>query len=150
MEEEDQVNFSYHYELADFTLKNENEYTKWLNTVAKTEEVTIENLTYVFCDDEYLLDINRTYLKHDYYTDIITFPYQQGKIIESDIFISISRVIDNAKEHKIDFRHELLRVMVHGLLHLIGYGDKTDHEAKIMRAKEDEYVEIALLSEGTE
>ncbi len=147
MEEVDQVNFSYHYELADFTLKDEKEYTEWLCAVAKTEEVTIDNLTFVFCDDEYLLNINRTYLQHDYYTDIITFPYQQGKIIESDIFISISRVRDNAKEHKVDFHQELLRVMVHGLLHLIGYGDKTDHQAKIMRAKEDEYV---VLSEVTE
>lgn len=117
---------------------NEEKYAKWLMDIAKSENKSIENLTYIFCSDEYLLDINIKHLDHDYYTDIITFPYKEGDIIESDIFISTDRVADNAQEYGDTFDNELRRVMAHGLLHLIGYGDKSPESAAIMRSKEDE------------
>ncbi|HRD08546.1 MAG TPA: rRNA maturation RNase YbeY, partial [Saprospiraceae bacterium] len=99
-------------------------------------------INYIFCSDDYLLQINQEYLQHDYYTDIITFPYQQGKNIESDIFISLDRVRENAAEFADgDYARELLRVIAHGLLHLSGYGDKTDEEALKMRAAENKAIE---------
>jgi probable rRNA maturation factor len=117
-------------------------YIQWLSLVASSEKSNIQKLSFIFCDDDYLLGINQQYLQHDYYTDIITFPYREGDQIEGDMFISIDRVADNAKEYNVDFYHELQRVMVHGLLHLIGYGDKTEAETTIMRSKEDTYIEL--------
>ena len=116
-------------------------YADWLADVASSENKTIISLTYIFCSDEYLLGINQKYLNHDYYTDIITFPYQEGDKVESDLFISIERVADNASEFGVDFSNELRRVMVHGLLHLIGYGDKSDAEKELMQKKEDFYIQ---------
>jgi len=114
----------------------------WLKNLASTLGVTLVQLNYIFCSDEYLLQINQEYLQHDYYTDIITFPYQQGKNIESDIFISLDRVRENATEFADgDYARELLRVIAHGLLHLSGYGDKTDEEALKMRAAENKAIE---------
>jgi len=121
-------------------LSYEHEYSKWLNSVAAEENKTIATLTYIFCSDEYLLDINLTYLGHDYYTDIITFPYKEGDIIESDIYISLDRIKENAAEFKVSFYDELKRVMVHGVLHLMGYNDRSEHEIKIIREKEDYYI----------
>ncbi len=115
---------------------------KWLNELAASLEVTIVQLNYIFCSDEYLLTINQDYLQHDYYTDIITFPYQQGKKLESDIFISLDRVRENASEFADgDYARELLRVMAHGLLHLTGLGDKTEAEAMKMREAENKAIE---------
>ncbi|MBC7884608.1 MAG: rRNA maturation RNase YbeY [Saprospiraceae bacterium] len=119
---------------------DEPEYSKWLNSVAAEENKTISTLTYIFCSDEYLLDINLTYLGHDYYTDIITFPYKEGDIIESDIYISLDRIKENAEEFKVSFYNELKRVMVHGVLHLIGYNDKSEKEVITIREKEDYYI----------
>jgi probable rRNA maturation factor len=113
-----------------------------LEQIAKSYGSKIETLTYIFCSDEYLLEINKEHLNHDYYTDIITFPYQQGKIIESDIFISVDRVNENAQELGIDNKIEMYRVISHGLLHLIGFGDKTEEDAIKMRAAEDEAIAI--------
>ncbi len=118
----------------------EQKYTQWLQKVASDENATIQNLTYIFCSDEYLLNMNIKYLAHDYYTDIITFPYQEGKVIEADLYISVDRVAENAGEFRVDFRNELNRVMVHGLLHLLGYKDKTTEDVTIMRSKEDFYL----------
>lgn len=118
----------------------EQKYTQWLQKVASDENATIQNLTYIFCSDEYLLNMNIKYLAHDYYTDIITFPYQEGKVIEADLYISVDRVAENAGEFRVDFRNELNRVMVHGLLHLLGYKDKTTEDVTIMRSKEDYYL----------
>lgn len=120
--------------------QNENRYIEWLSDVAAAEKTTINSLTYIFCSDEYLLDINIKYLGHDYYTDIITFPYQEGTSLESDMYISIDRVKENAEDYNEIFDTELRRVMVHGLLHLLGYGDKTDAEIQTMRQKEEEYL----------
>lgn len=142
------MNFDITFHLADLSehpfAENEDKYIKWLSNVTKSEYKTISSLTYIFCSDEYLLDINTKYLGHDYYTDIITFPYKEGNDIESDMYISIDRVKENAIEFGETFENELCRVMVHGLLHLIGYGDKNDDEIKIMRQKEEEYLAFLL------
>ena len=142
------MNFDITFHLADLSehpfAENEDKYINWLSNVAKSEHKTISSLTYIFCSDEYLLDINIKYLGHDYYTDIITFPYKEGNDIESDMYISIDRVKENAIEFGETFENELCRVMVHGLLHLIGYGDKNDDEIKIMRQKEEEYLAFLL------
>lgn len=112
-------------------------YAQWLLSVAKSEKKTIEHLQYIFCDDEYLLGINRQYLNHDYYTDIITFPYQEGQVLEGDMYISLERVAENASDYGVTFEQELRRVIVHGMLHLMGYSDKTPEDEITMRAKED-------------
>jgi len=97
-------------------------------------------INYIFCDDEYLLKVNREYLKHDYYTDVITFDYVKGKTISGDIFVSLPRIFDNAQTLSKDFESEFFRVLAHGLLHLCGYKDKTDEEIAEMRSKEDYYL----------
>lgn len=108
--------------------------------VASAEKKNFGTLNYIFCNDAHLLQINREYLKHDTYTDIITFDYSEKKIISGDIFISIERVTENAEKFKQPFEIELQRVMVHGILHLIGYNDKSSQEKETMRAKEDFYL----------
>lgn len=97
-------------------------------------------INYIFCDDEYLLQVNREYLKHDYYTDVITFDYVKGKTISGDIFVSLTRIFDNAQTLSKDFESEFFRVLAHGLLHLCGYKDKTEEEIAEMRSKEDYYL----------
>lgn len=97
-------------------------------------------INYIFCDDEYLLQVNREYLKHDYYTDVITFDYVKGKTISGDIFVSLPRIFDNAETLSKDFESEFFRVLAHGVLHLCGYNDKTDEEIAEMRSKEDYYL----------
>ena len=119
------MSITFHKEEIEFDLPAEEKLIAWLLDIASNEDKTITQFSYIFCSDDYLLNINKTYLKHDYYTDIITFPYKQGHEIESDIFISVDRVRDNAAEYKTTFESELLRVMAHGLLHMAGYGDKT-------------------------
>ena len=97
-------------------------------------------INYIFCDDEYLLQVNREYLKHDFYTDVITFDYVKGKTISGDIFVSLPRIFDNAQTLSKDFESEFFRVLAHGLLHLCGYKDKTEEEIAEMRSKEDYYL----------
>jgi probable rRNA maturation factor len=121
--------------------ENEADFINWLSNVAKEENKSISTLNYIFCSDDYLLDINIKYLGHDYYTDIITFPYKEGDELESDLYISLDRVKENAHDFMVTFDNELKRVMVHGLLHLMGYGDKSSDQTKIMREKEDHYIE---------
>lgn len=120
--------------------ENEIDFVRWISSVAKTEGKTISTLNYIFCSDDYLLDINIKYLGHDFYTDIITFPYKEGDELESDMYISLDRVRENAHDFKETFENELKRVMVHGLLHLMGYGDKSPDEIRLMREKEDYYI----------
>lgn len=127
----------YYKQEIEFDLPNENELNKWLENIVLSNGKSIAQITYVFCNDEYLLNINREYLNHDYYTDIITFPYKQGDTIESDIFISVDRIKENAITFESSFEKELLRVMSHGILHLIGYKDKTEEEQLEMREKEN-------------
>ena len=115
-------------------------YSHWLSAVALAENKYISKIDYIFCSDAFLKQINIEYLNHDYYTDIITFPYKEGDNIESDIYISTDRVKENAHDYGVAFEEELRRVMVHVLLHLIGYYDVTDEESALMRVKEDFYI----------
>ena len=114
----------------------------WLFKVAGTYHKEIDSITYIFCNDSYLLDINRQYLDHDDLTDIITFPYDESDHLQADIFISIERVADNAHMLGTSYEEELHRVMVHGLLHLCGIKDKTDEDACKMRAAEDAALQV--------
>ncbi|KAA9352797.1 rRNA maturation RNase YbeY [Larkinella humicola] len=122
-----------------FTLSRKIPTRQWLTALALKEGFSVGELNYIFCSDEYLLQVNREYLEHDYYTDIITFDNsEEENRLEGDIFVSIDRVRDNARQLNIPEEQELRRVLAHGLLHLCGYGDKTDEEVKRMREKEEE------------
>jgi probable rRNA maturation factor len=110
----------------------------WFTKVVSLEQKQLGDVSLVFCSDEYLLEMNRAHLDHDYYTDIITFDYSEDAIVSGDLFISVDRVRDNAGLFKVNFVDELHRVCVHGMLHLCGYGDKSEDEERLMRNKEDE------------
>ncbi len=112
-----------------------------LTRVARMEGYKLAHVSYVFCGDAYLLDLNKRYLNHDFYTDVIAFDYSSGKGLQADIFVSVERVGENAKAYGVSFSAELCRVAVHGLLHLMGYGDQGDWDAQVMRAKEDFYID---------
>ena len=114
----------------------------WLEEVIKTENKKLGEINYILCDDEYLLKVNQDFLDHDYYTDIITFDYVKGKTISGDIFVSLPRISDNAKTLVRDFNSEFHRVLAHGILHLMGYKDKTEEEITVMRQKEDFYLNV--------
>lgn len=130
---------SFNYEL-DFKLQNSEERSQWISSVILDEGCHEDEVNYVFCDDEYLHKLNVVFLQHDTLTDIISFDYSVGKRIQGDVFISVERVRDNAKDFKVDFEDELDRVLVHGVLHYCGYKDKTEDEAKQMRDKENHYL----------
>ena len=117
----------------------------WLNQVAAFELTEITTLSYVFCSDDKLLEINKEHLDHDFYTDVITFDLSDREEIDGEIYISIDRVSDNAKKLKVSFEEELCQVMAHGLLHLLGYDDKTEEQKKEMRSKES--ICLSLLPE---
>ncbi len=117
-----------------------NLYTSWINEVCLLEFKELSEVNLVFCSDEYLYDMNVQHLNHDYFTDIITFDYCVDKQIIGDLFISIDRVSDNAVSFSVPFFEELNRVIIHGVLHLCGYKDKTDVDIKVMRSKEDLYI----------
>jgi|SRR5690606_4075651 len=127
----------FNYE-TDFELSNESLYENWIDAIIESEGKEPGEINYIFCDDEYLLNINQQYLNHDTLTDIISFDYTIGDLISGDIFISIDRVKDNAKDFDVSFHVELLRVMSHGILHYCGYKDKTDSDSNLMRKKEQE------------
>jgi rRNA maturation RNase YbeY len=112
--------------------------SNWIQTIVSRETKQLGDITYIFCNDAYILDINQRYLEHDYYTDIITFDYCEENIISGDLFISLDTVKSNSELLKTTFLQELHRVIIHGVLHLCGYKDKTPEDEKIMRAKEDE------------
>jgi probable rRNA maturation factor len=126
----------FNVEDIDFELPDTEGVIAWIHRIAEGEGKRIGAVSYIFCDDDYLLDLNVEYLDHDTLTDIITFPYSKSPI-EGDIFISIDRVRENAKEFGVAFEQELRRVIIHGVLHLCGYGDKSEAEAAEMRRKED-------------
>ena len=131
----------FHYE-DDFRLENNTNYQSWIDRIIVSENHQLGDVNYIFCNDEYLVELHQKYLNNDDFTDIITFDYVEGNVISGDIFISVDRVRDNAGIFRVDFHQELLRVMSHGLLHLMGYSDKTDEEKAIMRKKENEKVEL--------
>lgn len=112
----------------------------WLSLVVGEEGFKVGYLSYIFCSDEYLLKVNQDYLQHDYYTDIITFDYTEGDLVSGDMFISVDRVKENAINEKVSFLEELKRVCVHGVLHLLGYKDKSEMDVLEMREKEDYYI----------
>ena len=126
--------------LENSELKNSDAISLWLSNVIKEEEKQIGELVYVLCKDEYLLEKNIQFLNHNTLTDIITFDYCEGQIVNGDILISTQRVEENSKTYKVNYLTELHRVMVHGLLHLLGYKDKNKKDAKTMREKENYYL----------
>jgi len=117
----------------------------WVNRVVVNNGSEIGEINYYFCSDDYLLQMNREHLNHDYFTDIITFDYTVANIISGDLFISVDTVKDNAEDYKCEYFEELHRVIIHGVLHLLGIDDKTDEDQEIMTQKEDE--SLVLLSE---
>jgi len=125
-------------ETEEITEINQNK--KWLNQVISNEAKEEGDITYIFCNDDYLLEKNIRFLNHNTLTDVITFDYCEGNSVSGDIFISIERVKENSEVFKVDFLTELNRVMVHGLLHLLGYKDKTERESNLMRKKENYYL----------
>jgi probable rRNA maturation factor len=125
-----------------FNLQNEANTTTWIESVVVSEGFVIGEINYIFCDDLYLNHINKEFLKHDFFTDIISFDYSLGKQINGDIYISIERVLDNAEQYNVTFENELRRVMIHGVLHYMGYKDKTTEEKKVMRLKENTSIDL--------
>ena len=136
---------SYFYEDTPFVFKGKQRNNRWLRLVAESEIRRLGDVSIIFCSDNYILDINLKYLQHDYFTDIITFDYCEGDKISGDLFISIDSVRENAVTYGATFEEELNRVMVHGILHLIGYDDHTKAEQKMMRQKENYYLSLREL-----
>lgn len=131
------------YEDTGFELQHTQLISEWVSHVISTEGHELSVINYIFCSDEHLLQINIDHLQHDYYTDIITFDNSEEEgIVESDIFISIDRVADNAEDQGLAFEEELRRVIIHGVLHLVGYNDKSDEEKSTMRGKENAYLSL--------
>lgn len=120
-----------------FRWEDETLLSDWINSVARSEDRTIENFSVVFCSDAVLLQINKQYLNHDFYTDIVTFDLSETDAIDGEIYVSLDRIRDNANTHQVSAETELCRVIIHGLLHLIGYDDKTEELKQLMQSKED-------------
>lgn len=129
----------YHYQ-TDFDLSQPDKYTDWINHCINVLGSKAGSINYIFCSDDALLKVNQDYLGHDFYTDIITFQYESGTVISGDIYVSVDRVHENAGTFKEDFSTEMKRVMIHGVLHMLGYKDKSDREKENMRSKEAELI----------
>ena len=132
---------SFNYE-TDFELENEAHYEDWISRIIESEGFDEGEINYIFCDDEYLHKINVEYLDHDTLTDIISFDYTVGNLIQGDIFVSIERVKDNANDFNVSFDEELKRVLSHGVLHYCGYKDKSPEDEALMRSKEEEKMQM--------
>jgi len=128
-------------EQIEFEYDDTKQLSEWIEQCSKMHNKELGDINIIFCSDDYLYEMNKIYLNHDYYTDVITFPYNIGNKIEGDIFISIDRVKDNAKTYNTSFENELNRVIIHGVLHLIGFKDKSEEEQKEMRKQEDTCLE---------
>lgn len=120
------------------SLKKRTILKQWIKAIVENNKKEVGEISYIFCSDEQLLEINKEFLNHDYYTDIITFDYSETDVVSGDLFISIERIKDNAKTLKTSYQEELHRVIIHGVLHLLGYKDKTEEESENMRKLEDE------------
>ena len=131
------INFNYD---TNFSLPDESRLSNWIINVISEEGCILDEINYIFCDDAFLLKLNVEYLNHDTLTDIISFDNSIGKIIQGDIFISVERVADNAKDFNVSLQEELHRVMVHGVLHFCGYKDKSESESMLMQQKENHYI----------
>ena len=136
-EEENSSPLLFDFEDVEVLLPDNEPLEAWINAVAASHGCTVRQVQYVFCSDDYLHQINVDYLQHDTLTDIITFPYASPPAIEGEIYVSVDRVKDNAQDLELPFQQELLRVIIHGILHLCGIGDKTASQAAVMRAQED-------------
>ena len=132
---------SFNYE-TDFELENEAQYEDWISRIIESEGFDEGEINYIFCDDEYLHKINVEYLEHDTLTDIISFDYTVGNLIQGDIFVSVERVKDNANDFNVSFEEELKRVLSHGVLHYCGYKDKSPKDEALMRSKEEEKMQM--------
>ena len=137
--EKGEINF---FSENDFVLEKKKSFRNWIDLVVSSEDKFLGNINYIFCDDEYLLDINIKYLSHDTYTDIISFDNTVGNTLHGDIFISTERIADNAANFNAEFTEELKRVMIHGILHFCGYKDKTERDRELMRRKEEEKIKL--------
>ena len=136
---------SFYFEDIKFVFRQKTLTRKWLKLVAESEICRIGDISVIFCSDNYILDINQKYFGHDYFTDIITFDYREGDRLSGDLFISVDSVRENSIEYGTAFNDELNRVIVHGLLHIIGYDDHTDEDIKVMRSKENYYLSLREL-----
>ena len=132
---------SFNYEI-DFQLDSETLFSNWISKVILSENKKEGDINYIFCDDEFILEINKQYLNHDYYTDIISFDYSVGNELHGDIFVSVERVQENAEDFNVTFEEELKRVIIHGILHYCGYKDKSEDDEALMRNKEDEKIKM--------
>ena len=137
--------FSYYFFFVDFKFREKRRTNQWLRLAAESEIRRIADISIIFCSDPYILDINQKYLGHDYFTDIITFDYCEGDSLSGDLFISVDSVKENSIEYGTDFKDELNRVIIHGLLHLIGYDDHTVEATAVMRMKENYYLSLREL-----
>lgn len=137
--ERNTINF---YTECDFELVRRSDYEQWVLRIIDSEEMDCGEISFIFCDDEYLHEINLKYLQHDTYTDIISFDSTEGQVLNGDIFVSIERVRDNAAHYNAEFISELNRVMAHGILHFCGYKDKSERDAAEMRRKEEEKMKM--------
>lgn len=133
---------SFHNQSIAFKFKGKTKLKQWINTITEKEKHKLGTINYIFCTDDELLEINVKHLNHNTLTDIITFDYTEGETINSDIFISIERVLENSEKFKVTFDEEFHRVMIHGILHLCGYKDKTKADAELMRKKENAALKI--------
>lgn len=136
---------SYYFQDTDFKFRDRRKTNEWLKLAAESEIRRIGNISIIFCSDNYVLDINQKYLQHDYFTDIITFDYCEGDRLSGDLFISVDSVRENSVEFGTEFKDELNRVIIHGLLHLLGYDDHTEKDIKLMRSKENYYLSLREL-----
>jgi rRNA maturation RNase YbeY len=132
---------SFNYE-NEFELQNEDQIATWISAVILSENKKEGDINYIFCDDDYLLNLNEQYLDHDTLTDIISFDYSVGNELHGDVFISVERVRENAQDFSVTFEEELKRVLVHGVLHYCGYKDKSEDDEQLMRSKEDEKIKM--------
>ena len=132
----------YFFEDIKFEYKNKQFNNRWLKLVAESEICRLGDINIIFCSDPYILNINLQYLSHDYFTDIITFDYSQKPVVSGDLFISVDSVRENSVFYGTEFNEELHRVIVHGILHLIGYDDHTDEDTAVMRSKENYYLAL--------
>ncbi len=127
-------------EEVEFTLPHPEAVKKWIISTIESKDRELEEVNIIFCSDSFLLNINREYLEHDYYTDIITFDYSEESLINGELYISVDTVKSNSEIYGVSFIHEMKRVIIHGILHLIGFKDATDEERDEMRGLEDYYL----------
>ncbi|MFT5337498.1 MAG: putative rRNA maturation factor [Luteibaculaceae bacterium] len=133
---------SFHSEDISFNLDHTQTTSGWIQLCIQKERKELGELAIIFCSDDYLHKMNVTYLNHDTLTDVITFDYSEHPVVSGDVFISIDRITENAKTHKTSFENELKRVIIHGVLHLIGFGDKSPETKEVMTSKEDFYLNL--------